>query len=63
MLCDVNYNVVYNVVSSVQQSDSNSFNHYRLLQGVEYSFLCYTLAPCCLSVLFLPDFKGNVFNN
>ena len=26
--------------------------HYSLLQDVEYSSLCYTLGPCCLSILF-----------
>ena len=25
--------------------------HYRLLQGIEYSSLCYTVGPCWLSVL------------
>ena len=25
--------------------------HYRLLQDVEYSSLCYTVGPCCLSIL------------
>ena len=28
------------------------FFHYRLLQCVEYSFLCYAVGPCCLSILF-----------
>ena len=27
--------------------------HYRLLQDVEYSFLCYTVGPCCLSILYI----------
>ena len=22
--------------------------HYRLLQDIEYSYLCYTVEPCCL---------------
>ena len=26
--------------------------HYRLLQDIEYSSLCYTVGPCCLSFLF-----------
>ena len=25
--------------------------HYRLLQDFEYSSLCYTVGPCCLSIL------------
>ena len=24
--------------------------HYRLLQDVEYSSLCYTIRPCCLLI-------------
>ena len=24
---------------------------YRLLQNTEFSFLCYTVGPCCLSIL------------
>ena len=27
--------------------------HYRLLQDVEYSFLRYTVGPCCLSILYI----------
>ena len=26
--------------------------HYRLLQDTEYRFLCYTIGPRCLSVLY-----------
>jgi len=26
--------------------------HYRLLQDTEYSSLCYTVGPYCLSILF-----------
>ena len=29
------------------------FFHYRLLQGIEYSPLCYTVGPCCLSTLYI----------
>ena len=25
--------------------------HYHLLQGIEYSSLCYMVGPCCLSLL------------
>ena len=54
------YNVV--LVSGVQQSDSVIHTyiyilfpilfHYGLLQDIEYSSLCYTVGPCCLSVLY-----------
>ena len=27
--------------------------NYRLLQDTEYSFLCYTLGSCCLSILYI----------
>ena len=27
--------------------------HYRLLQGIEYSFLCYSAIPCCLHILYI----------
>ena len=27
--------------------------HYRLLQDIEYSSPCYTVGPCCLSVLYI----------
>ena len=27
--------------------------HYRLLQGIEYSSLCCTVSPCCLSILYI----------
>ena len=47
------YNIVF--VSGVQQSDSIIFLkiifHYRLLQDIEYSSLCCTVNPCCLSIL------------
>ena len=26
--------------------------HYSLLQDIEYSSLCYTVGPCCLSILY-----------
>ena len=26
---------------------------YRLIQNIEYSSLCYTVGPCCLSVLYI----------
>ena len=45
------------LVSDVQQNDSVIYIffqiifHYRLLQDVEYSSLCYTVNSCCLSIL------------
>ena len=33
-------------------SFSDSFP-YRLLQGIEYSSLCYTVDPCCLYILYI----------
>lgn len=27
--------------------------HYRLLQDIEYSSLCYTVGPCCVSILYM----------
>ena len=49
------------LVSSIEQSDSvmhvytyilfNILFHYGLLQDTEYSCLCYTVGPCCLSIL------------
>ena len=50
------------LVSSVQQTDSviylyifffYIFFHYRLLKDKEYSFLCYTVGPCWLSILYI----------
>jgi len=29
------------------------FFHYGLSQDIEYSFLCYTVAPCCLFILYI----------
>ena len=29
------------------------FFHYRLLQGIECSFLCYTIGSCWLSILYI----------
>ena len=53
------YNVV--LVSVVQQNDSiiciyihfHILFHYRLLQDIEYDSLCYTVGPCCLSILYI----------
>ena len=28
--------------------------HYGLSQDTEYSFLCYTVGPCCLPILYIP---------
>ena len=55
--------VVYSVVliSAVQESDSvihiHTFFvilfHYHLSQDTEYNSPCYTVGPCCLSILYL----------
>ena len=55
--------LIYNVVliSAVQQSDSVIYIyiyiyilfHCGLLQDIEYSSLCYTVGPCCLSALYI----------
>ena len=49
------------LVSGVQQSDPVIHIHvsilfqillpFRLLQNIEQCYLCYTLGPCCLSIL------------
>ena len=59
------YNVVS--ISVVQPSDAATpththththiytlfhISHYGLSQGTEYSSLCYTIGPCCLSTLY-----------
>ena len=51
------------LVSGVQHSDSVFYKyiyilfhilfHYALLQCTEYSSLCYTVGPCCLSILYI----------
>ena len=55
--------LIFNVVliSAVQQSDSvlhiyilfHILSHYGLSQDTEYSSLCYTVGPCCLSILYI----------
>ena len=55
------YNVV--LVSAVQQSESAIHTHistlfqilfpYRSLQNTEKSSLCYTVGPCCLTILYV----------
>ena len=32
--------------------------HYGLSQDIEYSSLCYTVGPCCLSILNVIAFLG-----
>ena len=58
VLVELIYNVV--LISAVQQCDSvihiytflfNIPFHYGLSQEIEYSSLCYTVGPCCLSIL------------
>ena len=54
------YNIV--LVSGVQQSNLDIYIyiffyfiifHYRLLQDIEYSSLCYTVSPCCFLLQLL----------
>ena len=48
------------LISAVQQSDSvmhiyilsHILLHYGLSQDIEHSSLCYTVGPCCLSILY-----------
>ena len=57
----IEVSLIYNVmlVSGVQQTDSVLYIyiffqilfHYRLLQDIEYSSLCYTVGLCWLSIL------------
>ena len=49
--------LIYNImlVSGIQQSNSDTYIfqillHYRLLQDIEYSSLCYAVSPWCLSI-------------
>ena len=62
LLFFIEVQLIYSVVliSAVQQSDSvihiytfffNILFHYGLSQEIGYSSLCYTVAPCCLSIL------------
>ena len=44
------YIYIYIYVYIYINSFSDSF-HYRLLQHISQSFLCYTVGPCCLSIL------------
>ena len=53
------------LVSGIQQSDSGIYVHtlffsilfhYSLSQDIEYSSLCYTANPCCLSILYMVVF-------
>ena len=41
------------LVSGVQQNDSDILFHCGLSQDIEYSSLCYTIGPCCLSILHI----------
>ena len=51
------------LISSVQQSDSviqvyiciffHILFHYVSPQDIEYRSLCYTVGPCCISILFI----------
>ena len=47
------------LISAIQQSDSvidilfHILFHFGLSQDIEYSSLCYTVGPCCLSILYV----------
>ena len=54
--------LIYNVVliSAVYQIDLVIYTYilfhlfyYNLSQSIEYSFLCYTVGPCCFSILYI----------
>ena len=34
--------------------------HYGLLQDIEYSSLCYTVGPCCLSILYIVIYSSSM---
>ena len=50
-------------MSAVEQSYSviyilfHILFHYGLSQDIEYSSLCYTVGPCCLSILYIANPK------
>ena len=54
---------VVGLISGIQHSDSVTRVHsfilfqilfsYRLSQNVEWSFRCYTVGPCWLSILYI----------
>ena len=57
----LNYNVV--LIIALQKSDSvihifffHILFHHGLSQDIEYGFLCCTVGPCCLSILYMPVF-------
>ena len=45
------------LISAVQQSDTfilfHVLFHLDLSQGIDYISLCYTVGPCCLSILYI----------
>ena len=48
--------VIYRHTHTHTHTHTQSFSyffHYGLSQGIEYISLCYTVGPCCLSVLFI----------
>ena len=53
--------LIYDIelISAVQQSDSALhiyiyiLLHYGLSQDIEYSSPCYTVDPCCSSILYI----------
>ena len=54
---NIGVELIYNVVlvSGVQHSDLVYLQiilHYRLLQDDGYDSLCYTVYPCCLTILY-----------
>ena len=49
---------MFQVYSKVIQLNTHiypfsDFFHYRLLQDIEYSSLCYTVGLCCVSILYM----------
>ena len=50
MLC---YFLLYSkVIQDIYMLEEILF-HYSLLQEIEYSFLCYTVGLCCVSILYI----------
>ena len=50
------------LISAVQHSHSvyiymdivfHTLSHYDLSQDIKYSSLCYSVGPCCLSILYI----------
>ena len=52
----MSYNILYKYVSYIIYILFHILFHYGLLQDIEYSFLCYTVGPYCLSILYTENF-------